>query len=111
MGPSPQSDNNAATKAETEADECDHGDQGRYNRSVTESRRDQPSHMQKNAEQDQAANQTKRATALPDALLQQQAKRYQRADHHGGGNKPLPAIAPSQHIPRGLVRQIAVPDD
>ena len=58
-----------------------------------------------------AADQAKRAATLPEALLQQQAKRHQRANHHGGGNKPLPAIAPSQQIPRGLVRQIAVPDD
>jgi hypothetical protein len=85
MGASAQPQNSAIEQAKTDADEGGHGDKRRDQRSAPESRRDQPRHMQKNTEQNQTADQTKRAKTLTDALVQKQAERYQRANHQGGG--------------------------
>src|SRR6185437_13736595 len=60
-----RSDNDAIENAKAEADDRDYRDHGRDNCTASESRCDQPDDMQKNAKQNQAADQAKRYTALP----------------------------------------------
>src|SRR5690242_6124197 len=59
-------DCNAIGKTESQVDECDDCDQRCRDRIASKNGCDQPDHVQKNAEQDQAANQAKRVAALPE---------------------------------------------